>query len=317
MTESEYNAALDALEARMARDYLAQASTLRASASLTEILALIRAGDALAVARQYTGANYSALLESARAAFLQGGAAEAATFDIRRPSANAWLQNNAVTTLEAIRQEQAAAVEVTMTAARLRGDTPAQIARQIVGEFSPVTGNRYGGVAGLTGQDAQFVQNARDQLLSLDRAYFTRTRRDRRFDAMVLRAINAGKPLASADIDRITQRYAWRLLQTRADTVASIEALENYNGGRQQMYTQLVEDGVSPRAITKRWKTRGDEKVRASHRAMNGQTVPGDGFFITPRGARMLNPGDMSNGAGVSEVARCRCRAIYTIKEQP
>lgn len=335
MNESEYNASLDRIERKLARDYLAQAAALRNGADLSQILALIRAGDTFAASQTFNGASYSGLLEGSRNAFIEGGTDEArdltrgakaavraaggsTEFNVRRASAAAKLQANAETTLQGILQEQAAAVEVTISAARARGETPPQIARQIVGEYSGILGQRVGGVAGLDGQAAQFVQNARTQLLSGDpeqmRAYFSRVRRDRRFDGIVQRAIDAGTPVDVADVDRMTQRYAWRLLQTRADTVATIEALENYNAGRQQMYDQMVEDGVPATDIFKRWKTRGDEKVRASHRAMNGQTVPGGGFFLTPRGYKMLNPGDMSNGAPMSEIARCRCRAIYTVK---
>lgn len=320
MTEAEYLRALDAIEQQMARDYLAEAATITRNTTLAEVLARIQAGNLLA-ARDVFNGRYGRLAEDIRAAFLAGGNAEAASmrrtdFDMQRPSAQAGVNNLQANAIQIIAREQGDAIQAIISHGQEVGMGPPRIARNLLG-MAGTNGERTGGVVGLTGQDAQWLSNTRTQLASgnpaLMRDYFQRVRRDKRYDGIVERAIEAGRPVAVADIDKITQRYAERLLATRAEVVSSINALEAYNAGRNQLYRQLVEDGTDPSKITKRWKTRGDERVRASHRAMNGQTKPGDAPFVTPRGALLMNPGDMSMGAGVSEVARCRCRAIYSI----
>lgn len=318
MTEAEYNAALDEIERRLSAAYIAQASALRGTLTLQQIGLMVASGNLLALDRSYENARYNGFLEVVRSAYLQGGTAEGGdVFDIRRPSAQRWLDNQAQSFLTAQTRAQGSAIQLTVQAGRARGDQPRDIAEALIGPKSPMSGQRVGGVMGLSGQDVEWIENARAQLLSNDpsmlRDYLTRVRRDRRFDGYVQRAIDSGQRIPRDTVDRMIQRYSERLLVTRTENVATINALEAYNAGRQQYYEQLVEDGVPRDRITKRWKSRGDEKVRATHRLMNGQKVLGDGFFITPRGARMKNPGDMSGGAGLAEVARCRCRAIYKI----
>ena len=336
MNEQDYNARLDTIEAQLASAYLAQASDLTGDISMGQITAMIAAGDDLRVASTIeAAASHTALLEAMRAAYIAGGTDEAATltqssqraiasttgkarvvFDPRRQSAEEFLRSNAYTTINGLVRQQGEAVQLILTSGRERGATPRQIATDILG--SPAgAGQRSGGVIGLAGTDAQAIINARKQLESGDpalmREYLQRQRRDRRFDKAVQKAIDAGSTLSPDTVDRAVQRYSERLLQTRAEAQASIEAMEVYNAGRQQLYRQLTEDGIDQMWITKQWKTRGDEKVRVSHRAMSGQTQYGHVPFNAPGGIKMQNPGDMSMGAGPSLVARCRCRAVYKI----
>lgn len=314
MTEAEYNAALDEIERRLAAAYIAQATALRGTLTLQQIGLMVASGNLLMLERSYEQAKYNGFLEVVRGAYMQGGMAEGGSdFDIRRPSAQAWLDENARSFLTAQASAQGSAIRLTVQLGQARDDSVRKIAENVIGQKSPLSGERSGGAIGLGPQEIQWLENARDQLLNNDPGYFSRVRRDRRFDGIVQRAIDTGQRIPREKIDQIVQRYSERLQVTRTENVASINALEAYNAGRQQYYNQLVEDGTPAERITKRWKSRGDEKVRASHRIMNGQKVRGDGFFITPRGARMRNPGDMSGGAGLDEVARCRCRAIYKI----
>lgn len=59
------------------------------------------------------------------------------------------------------------------------------------------------------------------------------------------------------------------------------------------------------------WLTAGDEKVRASHSAIDGTIVKADDVFVTGMGGRMRFCGDMSLGADLSDVINCRCETIY------
>jgi len=61
------------------------------------------------------------------------------------------------------------------------------------------------------------------------------------------------------------------------------------------------------------WLSARDARVRsgqrggANHRAMDGQTVRLGQPFLTPRGYRLMFPGDRSQGAPADEVVNCRC----------
>lgn len=335
MNEQDYNAALDAWEAMLAQAYLQQASELVGDISLAQITAMIAAGDDLALVQSLEKmADYTPTLEAMRSAYLAGAQDEIGTlsgaavsriiqatgrrpiFDPRRQTAEAWMQAQAKDVVTALAQQQGDTIGLILTAGRDRGATPRQIAEAIVGPMQS-NGKRSGGVIGLAGNDTQAIINARAQLSSGDpakmREYFDRIRRDRRFDKTIQKAIQAGVAPPQDVIDKAVSRYSERLLQTRAEAQASIEAMEVYNAGRQQFYKQLIDDGIDATTITKQWKTRGDEKVREAHRRMNGQTQYGDVPFNAPGGYKMAAPGDMSQGAPVSLVVRCRCRAVYRI----
>jgi hypothetical protein len=63
--------------------------------------------------------------------------------------------------------------------------------------------------------------------------------------------------------------------------------------------------------IKKTWITKGDDLVRPTHQAVNLKTIPIEETFQV--GAyEMLYPSDTSFGAGIEEIANCRCEIIYT-----
>ena len=59
----------------------------------------------------------------------------------------------------------------------------------------------------------------------------------------------------------------------------------------------------------KRWVTRHDDRVRASHMSLDGQTVPIDKKFKSQSGASLMFPGDIT--APLSEVINCRCSVEF------
>ena len=333
MDERSYNEALDAWEAALVKDYLAQASTLVKDITLAQLVLMIKAGDDLGVVRSLRP-NYGDTLETMRSAYIAGGKDEVASlsgaalkrikaitgvkpaFDPRTEAAESFLKQVERATLSGLVERQDDAVWTMLGAGRDGGLNAKAVAETILGSVQS-NGIRAGGVPGLAGTDVQAIINARKQLESGDPSlmqdYFDRVRRDKRFDKSVLKAIKAGKAPPHDVIDRAVTRYSERLLQTRAEAEASIEAMQVYNAGRGEFYRQLVAQGIDPNSITKEWRTRMDEKVRFSHRAMNGQVQYADTPFNAPGGAKMDAPGDMSKGAGVALVVRCRCRAFYTI----
>jgi hypothetical protein len=171
------------------------------------------------------------------------------------------------------------------------------------------------GQIGLTAQQTGFVANARAQLTNLDAGYFTRQLRDRRFDGIVRRAIADGKPLASADIDRITGRYAERLLKHRSEVIARTESITALRMGRREGIQQAIEQGaIAPDALKRVWSTSADDRVREDHVAMDGEEVEGiDTPWTLPDGSQMMTPGDTSLGADPSTTIQCRCYEAFVV----
>jgi hypothetical protein len=156
--------------------------------------------------------------------------------------------------------------------------------------------------------------NARRELENLYRNYFTRQRRDRRYDSMVLKAIEGERDLTQADIDRIAGRYEDRLLKLRGDTIARTEALQALNKAADESLRQVVDEGLAPPDAVKRvWDATGDSRTRDSHAAMDGQEAGMDEPFTTGAGHQLMHPGDGSLGAPASEIINCRCVVKHEI----
>lgn len=196
------------------------------------------------------------------------------------------------------------------------GRNPRQTALDLVGRIDRAQNRRVGGLIGLTTDQATWVRNLRAELADPDQMarYFTRTKRDRRYDALVRRYLADGRPLPQSDIDRIAGRYADRLLKLRGDTIARTESIASLNAGRNEGLEQLIDTGAVSRDHVKVvWNATGDARTRDSHFAMNGQEVKFGEAFTSPTGARMLHPGDTSLGAGGADVIGCRCYAQVKI----
>lgn len=249
----------------------------------------------------------------------RGGSTIRVRFDIRNRRAEEWLRRQSGSMVTNIIRDQREAIRIIASSGTQLGRNPRAVALDIIGRISP-TGRRTGGIVGLTSEQAQYVANARAQLLSGDprtmAEYFTRTRRDARLDGIVRRAIQSGQPVSAADVDRITGRYADRLLQLRGETIARTEALNAFNAAREEAFQQAVDTGnLSPQNIRKVWQSSGDERVREAHVDMNGQNVAINEPFQSPTGAQLMHPGDDSLGAGPADTIQCRCSVVYKIDQ--
>jgi hypothetical protein len=189
------------------------------------------------------------------------------------------------------------------------GAGPLRTALDIGGRMT--NGTRQGGLVGLHSTQAGYVQNMRGELsdpASMSN-YFTRTRRDKRFDGIVRRAMADGKPVGQADIDRMAARYSDRLLALRSETIARTETLKALNAGRQEALDQLIENpnnDVQAQDVVRAWDSTGDARTRETHAAADGQVVAyGEAFNVG--GALLMFPGDSSLGAPPSETVLCRC----------
>ena len=73
---------------------------------------------------------------------------------------------------------------------------------------------------------------------------------------------------------------------------------------------QVNEDAISSGATMKLWMTMRDERVRETHRNIDGQIKPINDLFYV--GESLMNyPRDRSLGADMSEIIGCRCSIEY------
>lgn len=204
--------------------------------------------------------------------------------------------------------DQRIAAQETIAAGIEAGRNSRAVALDLTGRIDS-TGRRSGGIIGLTSQQAGYVRSMRAELANLDQNYFTRQRRDARFDGIVRKAIASGKPPSQADIDRITGRYSDRLLNLRGEMIARTEGLNGYRAGNMEAMRQLVDTGkVREDQISRVWSSVLDSRTRPQHVAMEDVTVHGLSVpFTMPDGSRLMHPGDISLGAPGSQTIACRC----------
>lgn len=327
MTESDILAALENLEPAAVQAFLDAVRALVDAATLGEIEALIAEGNINGVVDAVGSLPTAALAEVLRGSFIAGGrsvivriapAGRPVEFDAGTPEAQAALNESADTLKTTVAREQAEAVRATISAGINRGQSPRETALDVIGRLSPQTGRRVGGVIGLAEPDARAVSNAVDQLMSGDpslmRQYLTRKERDPRLDGIVHSALASGRAVSAVDAKRIATAYAERKLQARADLLSRKETLKAYNAGWHQLYVQQSQQAVAPASITKAWRSKGDLRVRHTHAALNGKRIPFDQLFQSPSGAQLLYPGDDAHGAGLNELAGCRCTLSYRVK---
>lgn len=336
MTAAEILRAIEALEPGMQKAYLDSIRAAVDAAVIAEVERLIAEEDEQGLLALLSLGALAVFAEAMRGAFLAGGRFEMVAIVLPAPlrreigrkefdPSTEQAQARIAQQVQQVRQVSGDgvrdAIRAVMGSRRTIGGpqrTARQAALDLVGRSSPQTGRRTGGVLGLPGNMAQYVVNARQQLLSGDpdemRKYFSRTRRDRRFDGIVRRALEAGKPVAAADVDKIAGRYSERLLKTHVEMLTRTAAAESFNAGRDQAWEQLVDQGIDRAKIEKEWRDRADEKVRNSHRHMRGQTVILGQAFRTNSGSLLRYPGDSALGAGYDEIANCRCYLIYHLR---
>ena len=103
------------------------------------------------------------------------------------------------------------------------------------------------------------------------------------------------------------RKLAPDLSRGRASTIARTET---HNAALEAIVATL--DHARQKVQTKTWQTAGDNKVRPSHAAVDGETIPFDDLFDVG-GAKMFRPGDQSHGAGADEIVNCRCALLFNV----
>jgi len=319
--QDRIQALLTKYEPQIRDAFLASISDITNRAKLGAIIAALERGDiegALA-AVHVEPAAFQPLESAIRTGFVQAATTTAAAipaqvvvrFDARNPAAEQWLSTHSSQAIVEIVADQRTAVRIALTDGMARGDNPRTTALNVVGRIGQ-SGRREGGIVGLTSQMERYVANARAELTSGNpvtmRGYFTRLRRDKRFDGIVLKAIKDGKPVDAATVSRLTSRYADRLLALRGETIGRTESMASIHEAQHQAYLQAVGKGaVKASAVRRTWIATKDSRTRDSHRHLDGTTVGLNERF--PNGC--LFPGDPS--ADIAEIANCRCHLMVRI----
>lgn len=236
-------------------------------------------------------------------------------FNPRSPDAERWLREQSSSLITNIEADVREAVRTTLDEGMREGRNPRSVALDLVGRINRTTGKREGGVVGLGEREIAWSISVRRKLLSLDPSYFDMKMRDKRFDSIVRKAIEAGKPLTDEQVTKLVGRYREIALKARGDLIGRTEALAALQTSEWQSTRQALEQSGLPLAAAhKVWDSAGDGRVRDSHRELDGQRVGMDEPFVSPiTGARMMHPHDLTLGAPAREVIACRCRVRYEI----
>lgn len=76
-------------------------------------------------------------------------------------------------------------------------------------------------------------------------------------------------------VDRMTQRYADRLLKIRAENIARTETLAAENEGQRELWNQAAADGLlDPTTTRRRWIVTEDDRLCPLCEPLDGETVP-------------------------------------------
>ncbi len=244
------------------------------------------------------------------------GSRVAFRFGVRNPEAEQWLRQHSASLVTRIVDDQREGIRQALAEGLVRGDNPRRTALDVVGRINRVTGRREGGVIGLTAQQERAAARARLELRAGEpdqlRAYLNRERRDKRFDRVVTEAIRTGKPIPNETIQRMVGRYADRLLALRGEMLSRTETVMALGKSRDDAMRQAIVSGkVDAAFVTKRWRSAADDRVRHSHRALNGTEVGFYEAFQSPSGATLRFPGDPE--APISETSGCRCSMEFRI----
>jgi hypothetical protein len=333
LSERERAAQLTAdWEPQLRRAWLAAIDSMRNGVVLRVIVERLERGDvdgALRVLRIEPEAFAEFELAFA-SAYNAGGTAEASSvalrdpeghrisfrWNVRDPESEAWLRNHSAALVTGIVEEQREIARRLLYEGLARGDNPRTTALDLVGRVSRPTGTRTGGVIGLSAPHASAVERARAALLSGDAdgmwAYLQLKRRDRRLDSAIRKALDAGKPIGRADVDRIIGRLSDSYLKLRADTIALHETFTALGQSRNAAYRQAIaKGGVDAQDVVKTWRHTPQEHPRMQHVAMHGQVVTFEQYFVAPDGTMMQHP--HADSVPARHTLGCKCRVDYKI----
>lgn len=200
-------------------------------------------------------------------------------FGIQNPRALEALRTSQLELIREVDAKTRAGIKAYLYDSLEAGRNPRSVISQLVGHVQ-ADGTRKGGIVGLTERQARAVSNYRKYLEGLDSRALERALRDKRFDTTVARAIAEHSSLDPDYIAKLVGRYEANYLAYRAETISRTESLKALQLGQKMAWDEVVSQGsVTAGALSKRWVTAKDERVRPAHADMEGLTIGYDELF--------------------------------------
>lgn len=316
--------------AKVARAFEAAIADIKSSVVLRRVIDALENGniDGAIAALNIDESAFAQLRAAIAQAYSDGGAAVIAAtrfnppnatkavvrWDVTNTVAERYLREQLGTKITRVTQDTIQAARDAMVSGYSKGQGPRQIALDIVGRVG-ANGKRSGGVLGLNGPQQQYVRNMRAYLESGDyNAVLRMSKRDKRFDKTIMKAMRDDRPLSKAQIDKLTQRYSDRLLKLRGDTIARTETANAVEQSRDDGFRMGIEkENIPPQYVTKEWlHGGGGMRPREQHVAESGQKVEGlDTPFVMQDFTLMQRPHDPAGPA--RHTISCTCTVLMSI----
>lgn len=318
-------------ERAILKAFMSSVQSVKDQAVISEIVRLIELGQVEAIVDllQLEPATFRPLENATLSAYEVGGSTGAAQigriptnagtlvarFNVRNPRAEAFIRDLSSRKIVEIAEETKEVVRTVLRSGLAEGANPRSTALDLVGRIDPVTRARTGGHIGLTSQQSQWIVNARKELEELNPNYLTRALRDKRFDGVVKKAIESGKPLNQSQISRMITRMEARALRSRAEAIAQTESLQALSEGQNEAIKQALETAELEDEFTRKFwvSTNAGKEPRIEHAAVEvkyKEGLPIDEYFIVG-GEPMLRPRQM--GASAENIIRCKCYLRYRV----
>ena len=318
-------------EPRLRDAFLASVQDLRNGVSMAQLIAAIEAGDIEEALRQVhiEPAAYAPFVEEMRNAYNSGGtlsvdnmpplrdgtgAGVKMRFDVRDLDAEEWISEHSSKFITETTEDLKQSVRDVLNKGLVEGKNPKTTARDIAGRYNRTTGEREGGILGLTSRQRQSIENAAEELVSAPEAYLQRKLRNKKYDRYVRKAIETGEPIPADVRKKMINALTSRTEMKRAETVGRTETMTTLHASQREAYQQAIDKGLArPEEIEREWSSTSKSKpTRESHIALDGQKVKFDEPYISPvTGAKLMYPGDPN--APAEEIINCRCWEMFRI----
>jgi hypothetical protein len=225
-----------------------------------------------------------------------------------------WLRTKSKSLLSGLQARWKGPVQDTIVSGMEQGMNPSSVGLELAGRINRSTGKREGGSVALGDWETRQVCDFRRCIVELDEKYFEYDLRNKRSDSLIRRAMSNNSPVTTEKTTILVNQFEARMLKAQCDMLARTEMLSALNRSAFLSVKEAIGKSDLPEIATTRiWDSCGDENVRPSHAALDGQVIVGfDDYFISPvSGAKMMYPGDTSLGAPIEEIRGCRCGVRY------
>lgn len=292
------------LENKLGRAWREMIRAIQDDNSLPELAARIAVGDTSGMlsgvadaaekfALDINGGYVAAGQKTAR--WLDKQVDPAIRFDITSDSAIEWMTQHVDDFSKWVVQDQQATLERVISYGRSRGLSDMDIASEVQSSI------------GLNVAQVDVVETYRTAIETGDYSNaIDRALADGRYESALERADEAGTFIADDRVDAMVDAYRDNWVEFRGENVALHEAENATHAGVEEMLDQGVEaDEIAAPNIQRTWHTRHDNRVRTSHRAMDGQVRGFAEPFRSGLGNELRYPGDEE--APDEDTAGCRC----------